>query len=161
MKATQLLKEQHGEVKDLFSQFEEAEDASEKRELFVQIADALSAHATIEEKIFYPSVKVPQTEDILRESVEEHLSAKRVIADLLDLDASDETFEPKVLVLKEQIEHHVEEEEGDLFPKVHAAFTNEELEAMGTEMEQLYEELMQGEPRENVPAETEAAAPID
>jgi hemerythrin superfamily protein len=161
MNATELLKEQHDEVKDLFEQFEASEEQAEQREIFIQIADALSAHATIEEKIFYPSVKVKDTEDLLREALEEHLAAKRVIADLLELDASDETFEPKVKVLQEQIEHHVEEEEGELFAKVRKLFTKEELEVMGSEMERMFEELMAGEPREEVPAQTEAAPPLE
>ncbi len=160
MNATQLLKEQHQEVKDLFEEFEGAEDPAEQRETFVKLADAISAHSTIEEKIFYPSVKVPETEELLTESVEEHLSVKRLIADLLELDEADASFKAKVKVLQEQIEHHVEEEEGDLFPKVKKLFIAEELEAMGTEMERMYDELMAGEPRERVPDETDEAAPL-
>ena len=87
-----------------------------------EIADALAVHATIEERHFYPAVKEKRTEEILFESVEEHLEIKRAIADLLALEAIDETFEAKVKVLQEDVEHHVEEEENQLFPKVERMF---------------------------------------
>ena len=102
-----------------------------------------------------------ETEDLLREAVEEHLSVKRIIADAMELDPSDEQFEAKVTTLQEQVDHHVEEEEGDLFKKVKKAMDADELEALGTQMENLMAELMaEGEPRQNVPGETEEAAPV-
>jgi hypothetical protein len=76
----------------------------------------------MEEKIFYPSVYVGPLKDALKEAVEEHLGAKRVIADLLAMKPSDEQFDAKMTVLKEEIEHHVKEEEGSLFPKVEKNF---------------------------------------
>src|SRR3712207_1728016 len=118
MDAIKLLEQQHREVESLFEKFESATDADAKMELFTLIADALTAHVSIEEKIFYPSVYVGPTADKLREAVEEHLSAKRVIADLLDMDAADEQFAAKMKVLQELVEHHVEEEEDDLFKSV-------------------------------------------
>src|SRR3712207_7403878 len=87
-------------------------------DLFARIADNLAAHATIEEKLFYPSVYVGPTADKLQEAVEEHLSAKRVMADLLDMDPLDAQFKAKMKVLQELVEHHVEEEEKDLFKDV-------------------------------------------
>jgi hemerythrin superfamily protein len=160
MNATKLLKEQHDEVKELFEQFEKAKDAGTKELLFEQIADNLAAHAEIEEKIFYPAVYVGDLKETLTEAVEEHLSAKRVIADLLKMDAADENFDAKVKVLQEQIEHHVEEEEGELFPKVNKNFDAGELEAMGEQMEEMFETLKEGSPREEVPAQTDQAAPL-
>src|SRR3954466_5751849 len=118
MSAIDLLESQHREVEKLFSQIEKAKDGAKKTELFEEIADKLAIHAAIEEHHFYPAVKEKRTEDILLESLEEHLGIKRVLADLLDIDASDESFDAKIKVLKEQVEHHVEEEENDLFPKV-------------------------------------------
>src|ERR1044071_6552561 len=115
MNAIKMLKQQHREVEKLFKQFEAATSAGPQREVFEEIADALAVHATIEERHFYPAVKEKQTEEILLESVEEHLEIKRVIADLLQMDAGDEAFEAKVKVLQEDIEHHVEEEETELF----------------------------------------------
>jgi hypothetical protein len=79
MDALKLLKQQHDEVAELFEEYESlGEDAqSSKQQHFFQIADRLSAHATIEEKLFYPSVKIDETEDLLLEAVEEHLGVKR------------------------------------------------------------------------------------
>jgi hemerythrin-like domain-containing protein len=162
MNALDLLKQQHDEVKKLFKQYEKlADHADEKRQaLFEAIADRLSAHASIEEQYFYPAAKAEDTEDLLREAAEEHLSAKRLMADLLDLEPSDEEFDAKMQVLQEQIEHHVEEEEGDLFKKVRKLLSKEQLEDLGVQMQQEFEELMENEPRVQVPAQTDHAAPI-
>jgi len=161
MNAIDLLKSQHREVSKLFSKIEKTEDASDKSELFNEIADKLAVHAAIEEHHFYPAVKAKRTEDILLESLEEHLGIKRVIADLMEVDAEDETFDAKVKVLKEQVEHHVEEEESDLFPKVKRLFDKDQLEAMGQEMSAEQAELeAEGEPRRSVPSETGHPASI-
>jgi hemerythrin superfamily protein len=161
MNAVKMLKQQHREVEQLFKQLEAASAAGPRRKAFEEIADALAVHATIEERHFYPGVKQKQTEEILFESVEEHLEIKRAIADLLTLDPEDETFEAKVKVLKEDVEHHVEEEETALFPKVEKLIDVETLEAIGLEMEETEEELLsEGNPRDAVPSETEAAAPL-
>jgi hemerythrin superfamily protein len=118
-------------------------------------------HATIEEKRFYPAVKEKTTEEILRESVEEHLAIKRVIADLLRLDVADETFAAKIKVLEDEITHHVEEEEEMLFPRVERMFDDEALESLGDAMEDTQAELLQaGNPRESVAAETDRASSI-
>jgi hemerythrin superfamily protein len=118
-------------------------------------------HATIEEKHFYPAIKERRTEDILLEALEEHLGIKRVIADLLKIDPSDETFDAKIKVLKEQVEHHVEEEESDLFPKVKKIFDRDELTAIAALMQSTMKTLQaKGEPRKAVPAETREAAPL-
>jgi hemerythrin superfamily protein len=159
--AIKLLKQQHDEVKALFQKIEKAE-GEEKEQLFDEIADALAVHAAIEEKEFYPATKSARTEELLEEAVEEHLSVKRIIADLLEMSPSEGQFDAKISVLKEQVEHHVEEEEGDLFPKVKKLLSAEELEDLGTAMEVLAEDLKaEGAPREQVPAETEKAAPLE
>ena len=160
MNAIELLKTQHEEAKSLFRKFEKAEE-EEKQELFEQIADALAVHAAIEEKHFYPATKNARTEELLQEAVEEHLGVKRLIADLLEMTPDDAQFDAKVTVLKEQVEHHIEEEEGELFPKVKKMFKEEELEDLGTLMEDTAEELKaSGAPRDAVPAETGSAAPL-
>lgn len=160
MEATTLLKQQHDEVKELFERFEAAEDESEKQELFEQIADDFAAHGEIEEKIFYPAIYVGELKESLQEAVEEHLAAKRVVADLLEMEPSDEQFDPKMKVLKELIEHHVEEEEGELFPLVRQNFAREELETLGEQMEQMFNQLQEDEPREQIPAQTDRAPPL-
>jgi hemerythrin superfamily protein len=161
MNAIKLLKQQHREVAALFKQFEKARSAGPRQKAFDQIADKLAVHAAIEEKHFYPSVKRRATEEMLLEAVEEHLGVKRVIADMLDLDADDPTFEAKGRVLKDLVEHHVGEEEETLFPKIEKLLKGDELAAIGDEMEATMEELIeQGNPREAVPSETERAAPL-
>ncbi|MFY1831392.1 hemerythrin domain-containing protein [Myxococcus fulvus] len=162
MNALELLEQQHEEVKKLFAQYGKLPDHADARrsELFKKIADRLAAHTTIEELYFYPSTKSERTEDELREAVEEHLSAKRIIADLLEMEPDDEEFDAKMKVLQEQIEHHVEEEEEELFKKVRKLLSKEQLEDLGIQMEQEFETLMKGEPRRNIPAETDHAAPL-
>jgi hypothetical protein len=159
MGAIEMLESQHREVEKLFAAFEKASGAK-KRDIFLEIADKLAIHATIEEKHFYPAAKGDETEDLLEESVEEHLSVKRIIADLLE-DEDDETLEAKVAVLKEQVEHHVEEEEDELFPKVEDMLDATTLDALEQEMTATQEELLsRGNPREHIPQETGEAAPI-
>jgi len=160
MSAIELLKKQHQEVKKLFGKIEKAREG--KEELFEQIADQLAVHATIEEKIFYPATKSARTEELLHEAVEEHLAVKRLIADMLKMSPEDEQFDAKVTVLKEQVEHHVEEEEGELFPKVQKMLGKDELEDLGVAMEEMMNDLKAGgAPREAVPAETGSAAPLE
>jgi hemerythrin superfamily protein len=160
MGAIDIHERQHREVEDIFAEFEEAKEG-QKREIFLQIADKLAVHAAIEEKHFYPSAKTKDTEDLLLESAEEHLAVKRLIADLLSLKEGDETFEAKVTVLKEQVEHHVEEEEEELFPKVEKLLDETMLEALEQEMTATQEELLaKGSPRDQVPDETGEAAPV-
>jgi len=158
--ALELLEEQHREVEDLFEQLEKARGAR-KRDLFTQIADKLAIHATIEEWEFYPAVKAKRTEDLLLESLEEHLSIKRVLGDLLAIDVEDETFDAKAKVLKEQIEHHVQEEEDELFPKVRKILDEEMLIAIAQQMTAMQEELTaKGSPRQAVKSETAHAAEV-
>jgi len=160
MNATKLLKQQHDEVESLFEQYDKAEDGRAKRALFTRIADSLAAHSTIEEKIFYPAVYVGELEDLLKEAVEEHLSVKRIIADLMDMRVSDDNFDAKIKVLKEQVEHHVEEEEGEMFPKVTKTVDKDTLESLGEEMEVMFDGLMTEGPRNLIPDETDEAAPL-
>lgn len=161
MEATTLLRRQHEEVISKFKQFEKASSEAAQRKLFVEIADALAAHCTIEEKLFYPAAYSGEDlQDLLLEAVEEHLSAKRLISDLLMMEVSDEQFHPKVKVLRDIIEHHVEEEHSDIFPKVKKTMSRGELTALGEEMEEMFEQLISTEPRQNVPTETARAAQI-
>ena len=95
MNAIKLLKQQHREVKKLFNEAKDAPPAS-LRKLADQISDKLAIHAAIEEHHFYPSAMAEKTEEILRESVEEHLGVKRIIADLLQDDPSDPQFRAKI-----------------------------------------------------------------
>ena len=160
--ALELLKEQHDEVDMLIGQIEDSDDSEEKAELFRELADKLAAHATMEEKLFYPSVMAKETEELLVESTEEHLSVKRILADMLELDVEDEHFDAKLTVLKEQVRHHArDEEEGELFPKLRRLLSADERAALGNECLAMFEALIEmGDPRMNVPAETREAAPL-
>jgi hemerythrin superfamily protein len=159
--AIDLLEQQHREALQLFKEIEKA-DADEKEELFDELADALAVHAAIEEQHFYPATKDARTEDLLREAVEEHLSVKRIIADMLEMEPDDPQFDAKCKVLQEQVEEHVEEERTELFPKVRKMHSKDELEDLGVLMEQTAEQLKkEGAPRMQVPKETGAAAPLE
>lgn len=160
--ALELLTMQHDEVEMLIEQIEDNDDDEEKEMLFLELADKLAAHATMEEKLFYPSVMGEKTEELLLESTEEHLSVKRVLADMMAMDVDDERFDAKLSVLKEQVRHHArDEEEGELFPKIRRDFSADELAALGNECMALFEALLErGEPRMNVPRETREAAPL-
>lgn len=165
MNAIEMLKKQHREVEELFETLEGAGEGAmkTKERVFQQLADALAVHAEIEEKIFYPESKdaAEDTEELLREAVEEHLSVKRVIADLMQTGPEDEQFDARCKVLKEQIEHHVKEEEEELFPKVKKACSKEQLEDMGERMEAMADELEeQGQPSASIPDQTDAPSPI-
>ena len=112
-------------------------------------------------RLFYPAVKARRTEDILLESLEEHLSLKRLLADLIALPLSAPTFDAKFQVLKEQAEHHHKEEEEHLFPKVMMLLDADARAALGRKMEALQQRLQrQGDPREAVADQTDEAAPL-
>ena len=161
MDAVDLLLQQHQQMERLLARTLEVEEPAERKRRFTEIADLLTLHITSEEEVFYPAVKASRTEDVLLESLEEHLSLKRLLADLLPLDAADQTFEPKFKVLKEQTEHHHKEEEEHLFPKVKKLLDRDRREALGNEMMALQKRLdRSGEPRELVTEQTEAAAPL-
>jgi hemerythrin superfamily protein len=162
LNALDLLRAQHRNVDKLFAQIEQARGAR-KQTLFNQLADELAIHATIEEKIFYPNVKRPSTEELLQESVEEHLEVKRLLADMMELDPEDDEFDAKLSVLQEQVVHHAkEEEEAKLFPKLRAELDPDLLAALAGDMVRLMVELDQeGQPpRTHIPEETTEAAPI-
>ena len=161
MDAIDFLRRQHHEMERSLDQLLEMSDAAGIKAGFARIADQLTMHIESEEQVFYPAVKAERTEDILLESLEEHLSLKRLLADLMELDPSEKTFEPKFKVLKEQTEHHHKEEEEHLFPKVMKILDGPRRAALGERMEALQKELARaGEPREMVNDQTDAAAPL-
>jgi hemerythrin superfamily protein len=162
MDAVDLLIAQHRTMETMLEKVVNETSDEKKKALFAEAGDQLTVHITSEEKIFYPAVNAARTEDALLESLEEHLSLKRLLADLLALDPSDRTFEPKFKVLKEQTEHHHKEEEEHLFPKVLKLLDGPQRQALGKEMMSLQMEMKkQGEPREAVVHETAAAAPLE
>jgi hemerythrin superfamily protein len=139
--AIALLKEDHRTVEKLFKQFEEAKGEGRKEKLARQICLELTVHTAIEEEIFYPACKGKiEDEDLLKEAYVEHDSAKLLMAEIeAGSGETDDFFDAKVQVLSEQIEHHVEEEEKDLFPKVRKA--DIDLDALGEQMAARKKEL--------------------
>ena len=143
MKATDLLKKQHKEVKALFKKVENTENARERRRLMTEIATALEGHTTIEEEMFYPAVRGLETqkaEEMVLEAFEEHHVVKLVLAELPQVDPEDERFEAKMTVLSELVEHHADEEEQEMF-KTAQKLGKDELEALGERMEERFEAL--------------------
>jgi iron-sulfur cluster repair protein YtfE (RIC family) len=113
-----LLTRQHRQLEALLKSTLDAESMAERRTHLERACDELAVHLGAEETVFYPAVRAARTREILLESLEEHLSLKRLVADLLDMPIDDETFIAKCKVLREQAEHHHREEEEHLFPKV-------------------------------------------
>jgi hemerythrin superfamily protein len=152
--AVEMLTEQHREVENLFEQLESAGDADEKEELFQELANKLAIHAKIEEQHFYPAVREKKTEEMVLEAFVEHTSIKRLLADLLETSSDDASFDAKIKVLKEQVEHHVEEEESELFDAAKQVLSEDELMAVGQEMMSLQSELESaGAPSDSIPQE--------
>src|SRR5690349_4180695 len=153
MDAVRVLLRQHRAVEKLFQKFEEEDDLEGKRAACQEIADALAIHTTIEEKLFYPATKDARTEDLLLEAVEEHLGAKRIIADLVEDEELDEAhLDARMKVLKEQVAHHVREEEREFFPKVKKILDAHQLDRLGDELEDMSADLKaRGAARMQVP----------
>lgn len=139
MDAITLLKQDHKKVKGLFQQFDKAgEKAHEtQRKLVEQIIEELSVHAAIEEQLFYPAARaaVEDVSDEVLESLEEHHVVKWVLSELDGMEPTAERFRAKVTVLKENVLHHAEEEETELFPKVRAAMGRKALQELGEKLE--------------------------
>lgn len=153
---TDILKAQHSQVDELFEKLESGE--GNKRALFTRLANLLVAHAAVEEKLFYQAVMTKDTNDLLHESVEEHLEVKRLIADLMSVDTNDDTFTAKISVLKENVSHHAhEEEEKKLFPKVRDILDADQRAALGNQVLQMFDEVMANG---NVPLDVEKAAQL-
>ncbi|HEY0615904.1 MAG TPA: hemerythrin domain-containing protein [Candidatus Elarobacter sp.] len=149
--AIALLKADHKKVKELFAQVEETSERAklQLKRLGEEICQELTVHAEIEEQIFYPTVKErtqrghKEEHDLVLESYEEHAAAKKVIEDIQATDAGDESYKPKITTLSELIDHHVKEEERELFPAVKELLGEEELVDLGQQMAQLKSQLLQ------------------
>jgi len=143
MKATELLKNQHKEVKSLFKRIEKSKENSEKAELFEELAQNLVSHDAIEREIFYPACKKAMgMTEMLGEALVEHGVVEFSLY-LADQAQGKDDFDHKVSVLSEMVEHHVKEEEDDFFPKVEKALGAEALETLGEQMEARFEEAME------------------
>ena len=137
MDAIAMLKADHDKVKGLLNELETTTERGVKTrsELFATIKGELTIHEIIEEEIFYPELKAhPKARDIVLEGYEEHHVVDMLMGELESLDVSDETWGAKATVMKENIEHHIEEEEGEMFAKARQVFDREELVDLGERM---------------------------
>lgn len=140
--AIAILKSDHDKVKDLFKQFESTDNMREKKKIAQEAIMELKIHAEIEEKIFYPAVRNEiNDDDIMNEADEEHHVAKLLIAELDQMDGSEEHWEAKFTVLSENIRHHIKEEEGQMMPK--ARREDIDFKALGQELLEAKQDLME------------------
>ena len=134
-----LLKNDHKTVEKLFKQYEKLGEKafSAKRDVVDKIITELSMHAAIEEQFFYPAVRkeAEEIQDIVLEGLEEHHIVKWTLSELAHMSPEEERFHPKVSVLIESVRHHVEEEEGEMFPKVRATMGRKALQELGDTLE--------------------------
>ena len=138
-----MLIEDHREAQKLFKDFKSAEDDRSKEEIVRHACSALTAHTKIEEEHFYPFLREADPEtfgSLLDEARVEHASAKELIAQISEMDPGDDLYDAKVKVLSEQIDHHVEEEEGEMFPKLQK--TDMDMDAIGAQLAECKDELM-------------------
>ena len=139
MDAITLLKTDHDKVKQLLGELESTTERGVKTrtELFATIKGELTVHEIIEEEIFYPELKAhPKAKDIVLEGFEEHHVVDLLMSELEALPVEDETWGAKALVMKENIEHHIEEEEGEMFKTARSVFDRAELDDLGRRMEE-------------------------
>jgi hemerythrin superfamily protein len=137
MNAFTLLKEDHQRVADLFEQLSETSERAKKTrdELFKKVYQELDVHSRIEEELLYPILKESEeTREIATEAVEEHRIVKQLLQELNVNEKGTEQWSARLTVLKENVEHHVEEEEGEMFKKARKVLSEQQLEDLGTRM---------------------------
>ena len=135
MDTFELLKADHKKVNELFDQLETA-TGNAKLSVFNQIKTELELHTHIEETIFYPALEKPEeTHDLTLEAYEEHKGVKTLLAKMSGARTADDEWQAQAKVLRENVEHHVDEEENELFDKADDALSDEEIEALGERME--------------------------
>lgn len=133
--AISILKKDHDKVKDLFDKFEDAKTLHEKKKIVADTITELKLHAAVEEGIFYPAVRKTVGKDLMNEADEEHHVAKVLIAELEQMDGTEEHYEAKYRVLAENIRHHIKEEERYMFPEAETASINLDMDALGAKMQ--------------------------
>ena len=136
MDALELLKKDHQAVKNLFDQIGDAEDGKQRKKLFDQIDTQLNIHAHIEETVFYPEMqKIDELNDMVEEALEEHQEVKTLLEEMEGRDPEDDQFIASLEELMENVEHHVAEEEDEMFPKVRERCDQATLDRLGDQLE--------------------------
>jgi hypothetical protein len=139
--ALTLLRKDHAEVKEMLKQAEGA-DGPKKRQLFESLKRELDVHEQIEEEIFYPALKDhPKTKELALEGYEEHDVVDHVMGELSAMSPEDETWDAKWSVMEENLKHHINEEEREMFEQARKVFSDQELEDLGDQMQQRKEQL--------------------
>jgi len=138
MKATDLLETQHRQVKALFRRLEQR--APDEQSALEELANSLAAHLTVEQDIFYPAIRRVAAK-LVAESYEEHALAEVALKRLLTTAPEEDAFQARLAALRDVIEHHVQEEEDELFPQVAAALDTETLEQLGRSMQERFDEV--------------------
>ena len=144
MDAVKLLKRDHDEVKKMLTDLENTTERAEKTrtEGLATLKHELEIHEAIEEEVFYPALKEhPKTKELALEGYEEHHVVDMVMAEIEGVEPKDETWMAKFTVMKESLEHHIEEEEGEMFPQAEQVFGDSELDELGDRMQARKEEL--------------------
>jgi hypothetical protein len=139
MEATKLLKQDHDEVKKIMDKLDSTTERGVKtrEELFTKLKNEMTLHEAIEEEIFYPALKEhPKAKEIVLEGYEEHHVVDTIMGEISQTPFDDETWGAKFSVMKENIEHHIEEEEGEMFKTARQVFSKQELEDLGARMEE-------------------------
>ena len=152
--ATALLKADHQKVAALFEQFDSAQQPSRKKEIFREIKMALDVHAKLEEEIFYREADEQgeqKLHELLHEARGEHEKVKDLLRDADGRDPESGEFDAGVAAVKGAVEHHVAEEEGEMFPRIRTTFTADELRDLGRRMEERQAELREEEAEEEKP----------
>jgi hypothetical protein len=145
MDAIKLLEEDHKKVKKIMEDIDSTTERGIKtrEELFAKVKRELTAHESIEEEIFYPALKEhPKAKDLVLEAYEEHHVVDMVMAEIGGVPYEDETWGAKFTVMKENVEHHIEEEEDEMFAQARQVFSSEELGELGERMQARKEELL-------------------
>jgi hemerythrin superfamily protein len=146
MDVFELLEADHEKVKGLFAQLAETTDGAAKREtLFKELATELALHTKAEETIVYPRLKeLDELRDMVDEGIEEHHEAEQLLAELADMPKDDKQWLAKCKQLQQSVEHHVQEEEDELFPEARELIAEDELTELGTTVQQEKKEMMRG-----------------
>jgi len=152
----ELLKADHQKVKGLFSQFESAGE-DKKADIFKQIVTELQVHTKVEEEIFYPAVKKMDS-DMALEAEEEHNIVDWIIAQMKKLSPGDENYDAKFTTLKENVEHHIEEEEKEMFPEAQQKLPAKQMDELGKKMMARKEALMKRATSSSAAPRSRAAA---
>jgi hypothetical protein len=143
--ATALLKTDHEQVSNLFIEYQQTDSKTKKKQLAEQICNELTVHAQIEEEIFYPAVKQAlKDKELIPEARVEHATLRALISEVRGEEPGGEMFDAKIKVMQEYVQHHVKEEQNEMFPKAKA--TDLDMMELGSKMSQRKQELLAARP---------------